>query len=136
MGLPDLAVSTLSDVVEDARRITRVRRASQCMDSYSVHRCPISLCRSIATQVLPGTVAPLLVDIDTSFGGALCIERTIKDMEAAGVAAVHLEDQVRSYHTAEENASGFEYFFWQFSKVLRLFCMIKSHLHVVHDLKH
>ena len=52
-------------------------------------------------QVLPGTVAPLLVDIDTGFGGALSIERTIKDMEAAGVAAVHLEDQVSSFKNSK-----------------------------------
>lgn len=63
-GLPDLGMTTMNDVVEDARRITA------------------------ATDV------PLLVDIDTGWGGALNIARTIREMERAGVAAVHLEDQV------------------------------------------
>ncbi|WP_110668585.1 methylisocitrate lyase [Salinicola halophilus] len=63
-GLPDLGLTTLNDVVEDARRITG------------------------ASSV------PLLVDIDTGWGGALNIARTIQEMERAGVAAVHLEDQV------------------------------------------
>ena len=63
-GLPDLAITTLNDVVEDARRIT-------------------------------GRVdLPLLVDIDTGWGGAFNIARTVKDMERAGVACVHIEDQV------------------------------------------
>jgi methylisocitrate lyase len=63
-GMPDLAVTTLHDVLEDARRITA------------------------AVDV------PLLVDIDTGFGGAFNIARTIREMERAGVAAVHIEDQV------------------------------------------
>lgn len=63
-GLPDLGMTTLNDVVEDARRITAA--------------CDL----------------PLLVDIDTGWGGAFNIARTIKEMERAGVAAVHLEDQV------------------------------------------
>nr|WP_086940155.1 methylisocitrate lyase [Thaumasiovibrio occultus] len=63
-GLPDLGMTTLNDVLDDARRITAA--------------CDL----------------PLLVDIDTGFGGALTIARTIKAMESAGVAAVHLEDQV------------------------------------------
>lgn len=63
-GLPDLAVTTLNDVLEDARRITAA----------------VDL--------------PLLVDIDTGFGGAFNIAHTIKEMERAGVAAVHIEDQV------------------------------------------
>ncbi|MEI8611689.1 methylisocitrate lyase [Enterovibrio sp. Hal110] len=63
-GLPDLGVTTLNDVLEDARRIT---------DASSL---------------------PLLVDIDTGFGGAFSIARTIREMERAGVAAVHIEDQV------------------------------------------
>lgn len=63
-GLPDLAVTTLNDVVEDARRIT-------------------------------GRVdLPLLVDIDTGWGGAFNIARTVRDFERAGVACVHIEDQV------------------------------------------
>ena len=65
-ALPDLGVTTLNDVLEDARRITR------------------------ATQV------PLLVDIDTGFGSAFSIARTIRDMINAGVAAVHIEDQVQA----------------------------------------
>ena len=63
-GLPDLAITTLNDVVEDARRITN------------------------ASEL------PLLVDIDTGFGGAFSIVRTIKEMISANVAAVHMEDQV------------------------------------------
>ena len=63
-GLPDLAITTLNDVAEDSRRITQA------------------------------TDLPLLIDIDTGFGGAFSISRTIKEMIAAGVAAVHIEDQV------------------------------------------
>ncbi len=65
-GLPDLGITQLADVVEDARRITG--------------RCEL----------------PLLVDIDTGWGGAFNIARTIREMERAGVAAVHLEDQVQA----------------------------------------
>lgn len=64
-GLPDLGMTSLENVCEDARRITGA------------------------------TNLPLLVDIDTGFGGAAFnIARTIKEMARAGVAAVHLEDQV------------------------------------------
>ncbi|MFT5084614.1 MAG: methylisocitrate lyase [Lentisphaeria bacterium] len=63
-GLPDLGVTSLNDVLEDARRITS------------------------AVDV------PLMVDIDTGWGGAFNIARTIKEMMRAGVAAVHIEDQV------------------------------------------
>ncbi len=63
-GLPDLGMTTLDNVLEDARRIT-------------------------------GRVAaPLLVDIDTGWGHAFNIARTIRELGRAGVAAVHLEDQV------------------------------------------
>ena len=66
LGVPDLGISTLSDVVEDARRITRV--------------CPDT---------------PLLVDIDTGFGPSVFnVARTVEDLEAVGVAGVHIEDQV------------------------------------------
>ncbi|NAW87416.1 methylisocitrate lyase [Photobacterium halotolerans] len=63
-GLPDLGITTLNDVTEDVRRITAA--------------CDL----------------PLLVDIDTGFGGAFNIARTIREMERAGAAAVHMEDQV------------------------------------------
>ena len=63
-GLPDLGMTSLDDVVEDARRITAA--------------CDV----------------PLMVDIDTGWGGAFNIARTVQKMEAAGVAAVHIEDQV------------------------------------------
>ena len=63
-GLPDLGMTSLNDVLEDVRRI------------------------NAATEV------PLLVDIDTGWGGAFNIARTIRDMTAAGAAAVHIEDQV------------------------------------------
>lgn len=62
-GLPDLAITTLNDVLTDVGRIT-------------------SACH-----------LPLLVDIDTGWGGAFNIQRTIKEMIKAGAAAVHLEDQ-------------------------------------------
>lgn len=65
-GLPDLGITTLDDVVTDASRITA------------------------ATQL------PLLVDIDTGWGSAFSIARTIKEMTRAGVAAVHIEDQVQA----------------------------------------
>ena len=63
-GLPDLGMTTLDNVVEDASRITG------------------------ATDV------PLLVDIDTGWGGAFNIARAVKSLARAGVAAVHIEDQV------------------------------------------
>lgn len=64
LGLPDLAISTMEDVLTDARRIVE------------------------ATQM------PLLVDIDTGWGGAFNIARTIRSFQRIGVAAVHIEDQV------------------------------------------
>ncbi len=63
-GLPDLGMTSLNDVIEDVQRITRA--------------CDL----------------PLLVDIDTGWGGAFNIAKTIQDMEKAGAAAVHMEDQV------------------------------------------
>ncbi len=64
LGVPDLGINTMEDVLTDARRIVE------------------------ATQM------PLLVDIDTGWGGAFNIARTIRSFERVGVAAVHLEDQV------------------------------------------
>ena len=64
-GIPDLGITTLEDVLIDARRITDV------------------------------TDLPLLVDIDTGWGGAFNIARAIRGLERAGVAAVHIEDQVQ-----------------------------------------
>jgi len=65
LGLPDLGINTLDDVLTDVRRITDV--------------CDL----------------PLLVDIDTGFGpSAFNIERTIKNLIKAGAAAAHIEDQV------------------------------------------
>ncbi|WP_417526308.1 methylisocitrate lyase [Marinomonas shanghaiensis] len=64
-GLPDLGMTDLHDVLEDVRRITSA------------------------------SSLPLLVDIDTGFGGAFNIARTIQQMEKAGAAAVHIEDQVQ-----------------------------------------
>ncbi len=64
-GLPDLGITTLDNVAEDARRIT---------DAVSL---------------------PLLVDIDTGFGGTVfSIQRTIRTLEKIGVAGVHIEDQI------------------------------------------
>ena len=66
LGMPDLGISTLDDVITDAQRITEA--------------CSL----------------PLLVDIDTGWGGAFNIARTIRHMIRADVAAVHMEDQVSS----------------------------------------
>lgn len=63
-GLPDLGMTSLNDVTEDVRRIT------SAVDT------------------------PLLVDIDTGWGGAFNIARTVKEMIRAGAGAVHMEDQV------------------------------------------
>ncbi|MDP6095203.1 MAG: methylisocitrate lyase [Gammaproteobacteria bacterium] len=63
-GLPDLGITSLNDVIADVERICGA------------------------------TDLPLLVDIDTGWGGAFNIARAIKAMERAGAAAVHLEDQV------------------------------------------
>ena len=65
LGLPDLGISNLDDVLTDVRRITDV--------------CPL----------------PLLVDVDTGFGtSAFNIARTVRSMQKAGAAAIHIEDQV------------------------------------------
>ncbi|PKM09775.1 MAG: methylisocitrate lyase [Gammaproteobacteria bacterium HGW-Gammaproteobacteria-5] len=64
LGMPDLGVSTMEDVLIDARRIVEA------------------------------TDMPLLVDIDTGWGGAFNIARSIRSFIRAGVAAVHMEDQV------------------------------------------
>ena len=64
LGMPDLGISTMEDVLTDARRI------------------------------VDATGMPLLVDIDTGWGGAFNIGRTIRSFERVGVAAVHMEDQV------------------------------------------
>jgi methylisocitrate lyase len=64
LGVPDLGISTLEDVLIDVRRITDA--------------CEL----------------PLLVDADTGFGGAFNIARTTRSLEQAGAAAMHIEDQV------------------------------------------
>lgn len=64
LGVPDLGISTLDDILTDIRRITAV--------------CDL----------------PLLVDVDTGFGGAFNIERTVKSLIRDGAAAMHMEDQV------------------------------------------
>ena len=63
-GLPDLGITQLSDVLEDVSRITAVTRV------------------------------PLLVDIDTGWGGAFNIARTVREMIRSRAAGVHIEDQV------------------------------------------
>lgn len=65
-GLPDLGITTRNDVLTDVRRIT---------DAVNL---------------------PLLVDIDTGWGSAFNIARTIKEMIHAGAAAIHMEDQVQA----------------------------------------
>jgi methylisocitrate lyase len=64
-GIPDLGITTMEDVLTDLRRITDI------------------------------TELPVLVDIDTGWGGAFNIARAIRNMNKAGAAAVHLEDQVQ-----------------------------------------
>jgi methylisocitrate lyase len=64
LGLPDLGISSLDDVLTEVRRITAV--------------CEL----------------PLLVDVDTGFGGAFNIARTVRSLVRDGAAAMHLEDQV------------------------------------------
>ena len=64
LGTPDLGISTLADVLEDARRIT---------DASSL---------------------PLLVDVDVGWGGAFNIARCVREMIRADVAGIHIEDQV------------------------------------------
>jgi methylisocitrate lyase len=64
LGLPDLGISTLDDVLTDVRRITAA--------------CDL----------------PLLVDADTGFGGAFSVARTVKALIRDGAAGMHIEDQV------------------------------------------
>ena len=64
LGLPDLGISSLEDVLTDVDRIT--------------HACDL----------------PLLVDADTGFGGAFNIARTVRSLTRAGAAGMHIEDQV------------------------------------------
>jgi len=66
LGVPDLGITTLEDVLIDARRIT---------DACSL---------------------PLLVDVDTGFGSAFNIARTVRSLIKAGAAALHMEDQVQA----------------------------------------
>lgn len=63
-GLPDMGMTTLTDVLEDVRRITAASRL------------------------------PLLVDVDTGWGHAFMIARTVREMIRAGAAGMHIEDQV------------------------------------------
>ena len=63
-GLPDLGITSLDNVLEDVRRITGA------------------------------SSLPLLVDVDTGWGGAFNIARTTREMIRAGAAAMHIEDQV------------------------------------------
>jgi methylisocitrate lyase len=65
-GLPDLGITTLNDVCEDARRITQA------------------------------TTLPLLVDADTGWGGAFQIARAVRELHRAGAAGCHLEDQIQA----------------------------------------
>ena len=64
LGMPDLGISTMDDVLIDVRRITE------------------------ASEL------PLLVDVDTGWGGAFNIARTVRSMIKAGAGAIHIEDQV------------------------------------------
>src|SRR5262245_30567983 len=66
LGVPDLGITTLDDVLTDVRRITGVTRL------------------------------PLLVDADTGFGSAFNIARTVRSLVAAGAGAMHIEDQVQA----------------------------------------
>ncbi len=66
LGLPDLGISTLDDVLTEVTRVTQA--------------CDL----------------PLLVDADTGFGGAFSIARTVRSLIRAGAAGMHIEDQVAS----------------------------------------
>jgi methylisocitrate lyase len=66
LGVPDLGISTMDDVLTDVRRITDI------------------------------TSLPVLVDIDTGWGSAFNIGRTVRSMIKFGAAAVHIEDQVQA----------------------------------------
>jgi methylisocitrate lyase len=66
LGVPDLGISTVDDVLTDVRRITDV--------------CSL----------------PLLVDVDTGFGSAFNIARTVKSLIKFGAGAMHIEDQVQA----------------------------------------
>lgn len=66
LGLPDLGITTLEDVLIDVRRITAA------------------------------TDLPLLVDVDTGFGGAFNIARTVRSLIREGAGALHIEDQVQA----------------------------------------
>jgi methylisocitrate lyase len=66
LGIPDLGISTIDDVLTDVRRITDV--------------CTL----------------PLLVDIDTGFGGAFNLARSVRSLIKAGAAGCHIEDQVQA----------------------------------------
>ncbi|MHB8846110.1 MAG: methylisocitrate lyase [Nitrospirota bacterium] len=66
LGVPDLGISTMDDVLTDVRRVTDI------------------------------TDLPVLVDIDTGWGSAFNISRTIKSMIKFGAGAVHIEDQVQA----------------------------------------
>ncbi len=65
-GLPDLGITQLGDVAEDVRRIT------------------------------DATALPVLVDVDTGFGGAFAVARTVREMSRCGAGALHIEDQVQA----------------------------------------
>lgn len=64
MGLPDLSLTSMSEVLEEVWRIKLVSKL------------------------------PLIVDVDTGFGEVLNVERTVREMERAGASAIHIEDQV------------------------------------------
>ncbi len=64
-GIPDLGITTMEDVLTDLRRITDV------------------------------TTLPVLVDVDTGWGGAFNIARAVREMTKCGAAAIHIEDQVQ-----------------------------------------
>ena len=66
LGIPDLGISTIDDVLTDVRRITDV--------------CEL----------------PLLVDIDTGFGGAFNLARSVRSLIKAGAGGCHIEDQVQA----------------------------------------
>jgi methylisocitrate lyase len=64
LGMPDLGISTMEDVLTDIRRIT------------------------------DASTLPLLVDVDTGWGGAFNIARTVRSLIKAGAGALHIEDQI------------------------------------------
>src|SRR5690242_133655 len=123
LGMPDLGISTMEDVLTDARRIVDATGMPLMVDIDTGWGGAFNIARTIrsfinvgvaanslgmpdlgistmedvltdARRIVDATGMPLMVDIDTGWGGAFNIARTIRSFINVGVAAVHIEDQV------------------------------------------